>query len=54
MGHKPKGAAGHHYLLKASIDKRQSSTAIFYLHLLELQQKRGKKEERDNEGKKKN
>lgn len=42
--------AGHLHILKAYIDKRQLSAAVFYLYLLEPQRKRGK-EKRDNEGK---
>lgn len=46
--------AGHLYILKAYSDKRQLSTAVLHLYFLELQRKRGKKEKRDNEGKKRN
>lgn len=37
--------AGHLFILKAYIDKRQLSTAVFYLYLLELQREERRRSE---------
>lgn len=44
--------AGHLYILEAYIDKQQLTTAVFYLYLVELLRKTGKKEKKESKLKK--